>query len=162
YPDPVKVAVDQIAAAGLAVEVPRASGAPDRLLLKRGQGLRGTYAQDDGAIRLDAVLAEVLDLERVQLHAGESPLLARVVAMQGAAVDLRIVRGGGTSGDIRARVLDASAFDLSLGAERRFTVDELAGRDAELHLANGDFLLVASDLELSGAGLALEAVHIEW
>ncbi len=161
--------VSRLAADGMRLELDGPGEHPRRIVLAPSSGVTGRYRTDPAAYYVDATAADKLSVSEVRWPTESVQVLAERAQFDRAAVDIKIKRAGGTSGQIGARALEIDKLALTFeGLDkpvvlRKITLDRpgLALGDKALALVCQRASVERVEMHLGGVEVVLHGVQLE-
>lgn len=159
----MKITLDAIDGQNFTLRLPRDEGGEQVIALHTTRRLRGTYAQDDQALRLNPVEADEVVGEVTWQLAKGSLRLAGPMRLGATSIDVDLARGDhkpAATGDARSASIAVPAFELTLpGTAVRGSI-EVATFAARHDLATDTWTLTAASVDAHDLSLSLGSTTV--
>lgn len=160
--------VSKLAAEGMRLELDGPGELTRSIVLEPSSGVSGRYRTDRAAYYVDATSEEDLSLSEVRWPTASAEVVVEGARFDRAAVDIKIKRAGGTSGQIGARELNVDKLAMTFeGLEkpvvmRNISLDRpgLALGDKALALVCQKASIERIELHLGGLSIVLHGVNL--
>lgn len=161
--------VSKLAAEGMRLELDGPGDLSRSIVLAPSSGVSGRYRTDRAAYYVDATSEETLSLSEVRWPTESTEVLVEGARFERPAVDIKIKRTGGTSGQVGARELSVDKLALTFeGLEkpvvmRKLSLDRpgLALGDKALALVCQKATIERVELHLGGLEVVLHGVNLK-